>query len=221
MPAEREWLTPSEAAVVASVTVRDVHRVMDERILPESFYRLEDGRHLHVAACPLVGFYFRAAKALTAEERSLLIRRLCERIGPATAGGPSAGARKLSRPADWTIGDGFLTVNLWEFATSAADRHAKLAEARAMVVEDPEILGGTPVVRGTRIPVYDVAASIAAGVPRERIRSAYPALDDRLIELAAIYADATPPRGRPRRPAMLTPGMQIASERKVVRRRSA
>ena len=51
----------------------------------------------------------------------------------------------------------------------------KLRAARAMVVEDPEILGGTPVIKGTRAPVYDVAASVAAGLPLDRIARAYPA----------------------------------------------
>ncbi len=70
MPAEIEFLTPPEAAVVASVTVRDINRVIDERILPERFYTLDGGRHLHVTACPLVGFYFHAAKAITAENEA-------------------------------------------------------------------------------------------------------------------------------------------------------
>jgi uncharacterized protein (DUF433 family) len=26
-----------------------------------------------------------------------------------------------------------------------------------MVIEDPEILSGTPVIKGTRVPVYDIA----------------------------------------------------------------
>jgi uncharacterized protein (DUF433 family) len=219
MPADIELLTPPEAAVVASVTVRDINRVIDERILPERFYTLEGGRRLHVTACPLVGFYFHAAKALTSEERGLLIRRLSERIGPEMARRPIAHWRKSSRPADWTVNDGFLTVSLWEFATGAEDRHAKLAEAREMVVEYPDILDGTPVIRGTRIPVYDVAASAAADLPRGRIRSAYPTLDDRMIELATIYAEATPPRGRPRRPGTLGMDAKIVSERKVARRR--
>jgi uncharacterized protein (DUF433 family) len=42
---------------------------------------------------------------------------------------------------------------------------AELDKARALVVEDPEILSGTPVIRNTRIPVYDTAASVAAGLP--------------------------------------------------------
>jgi uncharacterized protein (DUF433 family) len=221
MPADAEFLTPPEAAVVASVTVRDINRVIDEKILPERLYTLAGGRRLHVVACPLIGFYFHAAKALTSEERGLLIRRLSERIGPALARRPIARWRKTSRPADWSVHDGFLTVSLWEFAINAEDRHAKLAEAREMVVEDPDILDSTPVIRGTRIPVYDVAASVAAGLPHERIRAAYSGLDDRAIELAAIYAEATPPRGRPRRPAVLAPDARIVSERKAARRGTA
>jgi len=221
MPADTEFLTPPEAAVVASVTVRDINRVIDEKILPERFYTLEGGRRLHVVACPLIGFYFHAAKALTSEERGLLIRRLAERIGPAMARRPIARWRKTSRPADWSVHDGFLTVSLWEFAINAEDRHAKLTEAREMVVEDPDILESTPVIRGTRTPVFDVAASVAAGLSYERIRAAYSGIDNRAIELAVIYAEATPPRGRPRRPAVLAPDARIVSERKAARRGTA
>lgn len=218
---EAELLTPAEAAVVASVTVRDINRMIDERILPERWYQSEGGRRVHVNACPFVGFYVRAAKALTAEERASLINRLSDRMDTKAFRSWRGHWRKHSRPADWTIEDGFLTVSLWEFAASADDRHARLEEARVLVSEDPDVLGGTPVVRGTRIPVHDVAASVAAGLSKERIRAAYPALDDRMIELAAIYAEATPVRGRPRSIAATMPDSAIVAERKVARRRQA
>ncbi len=222
IPTDGEFLTPTEAAVVASVTVRDINRVIDEKLLPEDFYTLEGGRRLHIAACPLIGFYFHAANALTAEERGLLIRRVCQRIVRQVMGKRRTQRwKRPQHPADWTIQDRFLTVNLWEFAANAEDRRAKLAQARKMVVEDPDILSGTPVIRGTRIPVYDVAASAATNLPRERIRAAYPELDDRMIELAAIYAEATPPRGRPPRSQSLLAGAKVLSKRTVPRRRSA
>jgi uncharacterized protein (DUF433 family) len=56
-----------------------------------------------------------------------------------------------------------------------------------MVVASPEVLSGTPVVRGTRIPVYDVAASVAAGVPMNRVLAAYPSLDGDKLDLATLY----------------------------------
>lgn len=222
MPADSELVTPSEAAVIASVTLRDINRVIDEKLLPDDFYTLEGGRRLNIAACPLIGFYFHAANALTAEEREMLIRHFGERIVRQAKDERKGLRRKRPRAAlDWTIQDRFLTVNLQEFAASAAERRAKLAEARKMVVQDADILNGTPVIRGTRIPVYDVAASEVAGLPRERIRSAYPQLDDRMIELAAIYVQATPPRGRPPRSQSALRGAKALARRAVSRRRRA
>ena len=191
-----EWLTMPEAAMVAGVSVRDVNRVIDERIMPERFYSLGGGRRIQALACPLVGFWFHAAKRITAEERGLLIRRLSERMGEGTG---------CSAPEDWTVRDGFLTVDLREFAAGAGARHAELAAARAIMVEDPGILSGTPVIRGTRIPVHDVAACVASGMTMEEVRESYPSLDDRAIALAVVYAEAIPPRGRPRRPVMVAP----------------
>jgi uncharacterized protein (DUF433 family) len=68
-----------------------------------------------------------------------------------------------------------------------------------MVIEDPEILSGTPVIKGTRVPVYDIAAAVESGTPKDRILKSYPSLKDWQVELASVYAKAVPPRGRPRR----------------------
>jgi uncharacterized protein (DUF433 family) len=61
-----------------------------------------------------------------------------------------------------------------------------------LVTTDPEILDGMPVVRGTRVPVYDLAASLKAGVSRDRILAAYPAIKDHHLDLAVAYAEANP-----------------------------
>jgi uncharacterized protein (DUF433 family) len=209
-----DLLTPTEAAVVASVTVREVNRVIDEKILPEGFYSTTEGRRIRLAACPLVGFYFRTAGALTADERLRLIHRFSERLADPMAGRPFTGWRT----ADWTVKDGFLTVDLTDFVADADDRSTRLAAAQDMVVEDPAILSGTPVIRGTRIPVYDLVASVAAGIPRARILAAYPGLDDAILDSALLYAEATPVRGRPRRLPDVRTGAAVASERTVRRR---
>ncbi len=52
------------------------------------------------------------------------------------------------------------------------ERLERLQAGQESVVSDPEILSGTPVIRGTRAPVYDVSASVTAGIPVERILSA-------------------------------------------------
>lgn len=93
--------------------------------------------------------------------------------------------------------------------------------ARDAVVSDPEILGGVPVLRGTRVPVHDVAASVAAGLPLDRILAAYPSLDADQIELAVIYAQTFPAPDVARISDELPQGGKVIAHRRVPRRRRA
>src|SRR6266852_6993121 len=158
MPGNMELLTPSEAAVVASVSVRDVNRVIDERILPDEFIRVGDGRHVVVAGCSLIAFYFESANRLTSEQRLWAIKAAGPRLKRSL---PAAALLK----EDWTLRDDFLTIDLAPFLRKTRERLARLEEARATVSASPEILSGTLVIRGSRVPVHDVAASVAAGIP--------------------------------------------------------
>ena len=159
MAGNTELLTASEAAVVAAVSVRDVHRLIDESILPASLFGGGTGRHVLAVACSLIAFYFESAKRLTAEERLWAIKSAEPRL---------RGNRTLPTllKEDWTLRHEFLTIDLEPFLRRSSERLARLKEARAMAVSSPEILGGTPVIRGTRVPVYDVAASVARSVAK-------------------------------------------------------
>jgi uncharacterized protein (DUF433 family) len=94
-----------------------------------------------------------------------------------------------------------------------------LAKAREIIIEDPGILGGTPVIKGSRVPVYDIAASAASGLSVSDIREDYPSLNENKIELAILYVKAAPQRGRPKEPVKAKRGP--TSTRKVYKRRSA
>ena len=205
MLATNELLTPTEAAVVANVSVRNVNRVIDEQILPKRFFHLKGGRWLKSDACAYVMFYFHAAPQLTAEARTRAIRSLVK-------------TTKLHGGTTWVVKDDFITLNFDRFFAETVDRHAALLRARERVVEDPEILGGAPTLRGTRIPVHDIAAAAEAGASLSRLKAAYPTLDDEAIELATLWAEANPLRGRPRRPAAAGSSPDLLSERKVARR---
>jgi uncharacterized protein (DUF433 family) len=211
-----DMLKPAEAAVVARVALRDVNRVFDEHILPEGFFSLDEGRRVAATACALIAFYFDSAKRLTAEERLFAIREAGSRLYRFRA-------RALASliEEDWIVRDEFLTIDLAPFVRRTKERMERLVAAREIVVSDPDVLGGAPVVRGTRVPVHDVAASVAAGLPIDRILAAYPFLDANKIELAAIYAEANPARGRPRTSDELPKGAVIVAERQVPRRRKA
>ncbi|MBW0368284.1 DUF433 domain-containing protein [Ensifer adhaerens] len=209
-----EMLKASEAAMVSRVSLREVNCVIDEHIIPDSFVSLDNGRHVSAVACWMIAFYFDSAKRLTAEERMNTIGEAVKRLrrNPVHDWSVLLGQ-------DWTVRDEFLTIDLGPFVRSVAERVDELDAARAMVTVSDDVLSGTPVIRGTRIPVYDVAASVAAGVPQDRILAAYPGLGEREHRLASIYAEANPARGRPRSMGELAEGARIVTDRRVVRRR--
>jgi uncharacterized protein (DUF433 family) len=211
MPARDELLTATEAAAVARVSVRDVNRAIDENILPHGFLGAGSERTVLAAGCPLIAFYFESAERLTSKERLWAIECAGPRLRKSRAGA-------AVRDEDWTFRDDFLTIDLARFLRRSWERLDRLEEARAAVASSPEVLGGTPVIRGTRVPVYDVAASVAAGISRERILAAYPSLDADKVELAAIYAEATPPRGRPRRRPEPPKGAAVIADRRIAAR---
>jgi uncharacterized protein (DUF433 family) len=75
----------------------------------------------------------------------------------------------------------------------------RLRKAQRMAISDPEIMGGTPVYRGTRVPVDMVAAMLAQGASTQEILEDYPSLKQEQVELAPLYVAAFPRRGRPTR----------------------
>ena len=77
------------------------------------------------------------------------------------------------------------------------ERLKKLERAESIIVEDPETMRGTPVYRGTRIPVELVTDMLNQGAGIDEILEGYPALDREKIELAPLYVQAFPRRGRP------------------------
>jgi len=205
MEAAIELLTTSEAAVAAGVSIPQIHRMIDEKILPEDLYSANQMRTFQTAACVLIAFYFETADSLTAQARLRTIRNAI------------AHCSRWEDLRHCVIRERSITVRLSDIWNEVNGRLAELKKARTMVVEDPEILSGTPVIRGTRVPVYDVAAAAQSGTPIDKILASYPSLNAGLVELALLYAKAVPPRGRPRR--MLHPHAARVSVSKIRLRR--
>jgi uncharacterized protein (DUF433 family) len=208
-------LKPTEAAVVAGVSLREVNRVIDEEILPADFLDTEDGRRIVPAACFLISFYVDSAERLTPRERRFVINEASARLRRKNVRLPGPPANE-----DWIVTDDFLAVDLTSFVRSVEERWQRLGRAEDLVATSPDILGGAPVIKGTRVPVHDVAASVEAGTPKARILGAYPSLTAEQVDLAALYARANPPRGRPRDPVPMPAGARLLT-RRVVRRRKA
>jgi uncharacterized protein (DUF433 family) len=93
---------------------------------------------------------------------------------------------------------GLLKIDLRQPRRELAASLRDLRRARRLVITDPEILGGDPVFRGTRVPVHMVAQLLAQGSRPPELIESYPRLTAEMIRLAPIYANAYPLRG-PRR----------------------
>jgi uncharacterized protein (DUF433 family) len=120
---------------------------------------------------------------------------------------PVAQRRKIARQIEANAGLDVVSVSegsvlLIQVKTVRQEldkRLKKLERAEDAIVEDPEIMRGTPVYRGTRIPVELVADMLNEGASIDEILEGYPALDREKIELAPLYVRAFPRRGRPAR----------------------
>jgi len=56
------------------------------------------------------------------------------------------------------------------------------------IISHPDLRGGEPCVKGTRIPVSIIIGSLAQGMTREEILSEYPQITNEDISAALMYA---------------------------------
>ncbi|MBV8841413.1 MAG: DUF433 domain-containing protein [Bryobacterales bacterium] len=75
-----------------------------------------------------------------------------------------------------------------------------LSRLRELVTSDPEIMRGTPVFKGTRIPVDLVADMLAQGATAQEILEGYPPLSEEMISLAPLHTLVLPMQRNPNRP---------------------
>lgn len=64
------------------------------------------------------------------------------------------------------------------------------------ITSHPDIFGGTPVIDGTRIPVYAVLGHLQGGDTVQDLINDYPQVPPEAFEAAELYAKAHPLRGR-------------------------
>lgn len=173
-------MTATEAALVTGVPLREVNRIIDAGLLEGAVIRRRNARLL--APKGLVGLKLahETAEVLTLEGRRAVVAAL------------------IRRPQQSTIRADAVVVDVRPAARAVRSGLDRLTKARRVVSSAPDVLGGTPVLKGTRIPVHEIADMLANGDKPAAIVRAYPQLNKDLIRLAAVYASAYPRRGRPR-----------------------
>ena len=122
---------------------------------------------------------------------------------------PLAARRQVARAIErdpgidaMSISEGSVILIQFKSARKEVDTGLRrLAVATRMAESDPEIMRGTPVYRGTRIPVHAIADMLSQGATVAEILEGYPALNREKVELEPMYAKAFPLRGRPVAPS--------------------
>jgi uncharacterized protein (DUF433 family) len=174
--------TPAEAAVLTGLPLKAVNNAIDKQTV--SAIAGEEGNRLLDA---------RALVSLSIERRlpaSIATPELRRKVFDALAEAPRNTV---------SLEGGLLKIDLREPRRALAASLRELRRARQLVVSDPEILGGDPVFRGTRVPVHMIAALVVQGSMPAELIEGYPRLTAEMIRLAPVYAAAYPLRGRPRR----------------------
>jgi uncharacterized protein (DUF433 family) len=180
MQTHNTLFTPTEAAVLTGLTLKAVNNAIDRNTV--SAVPGEEGGRLLDA---------RALVSLSIE------RRLSDRIAPELRRKVFDALAEAPRDVV-SLEGGVIKIDLRQPRREIAASMRDLRRARRMVVSDPEILGGDPVFRGTRVPVHVVAQLVAQGSKPAELIESYPRLTTEMIRLAPVYAAAYPLRG-PRR----------------------
>jgi uncharacterized protein (DUF433 family) len=173
-------MTANEAASVTGVPLRQVHRIIDAGLLGGAVRRSDKARLLTPKALVGLRLAHETADVLTLQGRRAVV------------------ATSIRRPRQTMIRTDLLVVDARPAARAVRAGLGQLSKARGIVSSTPDVLGGTPVFKGTRIPVHDIADMLANGDRPAAIVKAFPQLDVDRVRLAAIYALAYPVRGRPR-----------------------
>jgi uncharacterized protein (DUF433 family) len=189
-PARR--FTPQEAAALIGVGLQHLQNALTRRRIVGSGLGA-DGRR---------GIDLPTMMAFAAAERMPSIRIAPETLGRAfrrTKGFPNAAVEI----------DGVVTIDAPRLLAPILRNLELYDRARSLVTRDPAVMGGMPVIKGTRIPVRTLLARLEGGDSMEMILEDYPYLDPETVEAAALYARANPPVAPP--PAAGKPGPDQAS----------
>ena len=107
--------------------------------------------------------------------------------------------REAELDAELRLAEG-IVVRKTARVDAVARRALKYVELRDRFLEvNPDVQGGEPVIRGTRVPIRALAKQIEAGEDRGVLLEEYDYMDPDAFTFAPLWARANPRRGRPSR----------------------
>jgi len=176
-----------EVAELADVPLRAVDKAIEEKVLAG----IRTGgrgrrRMLPLHAVPYAAIVARLPVTLSLAAKRDLARKLDELPASRMTAGPLEIAPAVTVDVPALVG------------SDLAERAVRYGRAREDHIEiDPDIMGGTPVLRGTRMTVYSVLGRLDGGDSVDDIVEDNPRLTAEAVETAAFYARTHPLVGRP------------------------
>ena len=170
----------AEAALLTGLPLASVRRALEDKVIPSRRVRLR-----------------KAVQRLISREGLLCLK--LEQLGVGQL--PLAHRRRiyqavLAHPEALQVNDSeAVIIDVRKAKRELRDSLDRYQLAEAMVAEDPEIMAGSPVIQGTRVPVYLIAEMRRQGASISEILEGYPSLMQEQIEAAELYARAHPRRG--------------------------
>jgi uncharacterized protein (DUF433 family) len=174
-------------AELADAPKSAVEKAIEERVIRVKKVR-RGGRMRRMLPAHAVA-YAKILRSLKYRMDPTLKRRLASALGRVEAGGWRASRFELEPAVEVDVGR--------LVGETMARAEAYGAARDEVIVENEAILGGTPVIRGTRLSVHAIRGRREAGDTMEAILEDYPHLTPEMIETATIYARAHPLVGRP------------------------
>jgi uncharacterized protein (DUF433 family) len=178
--------TPAQAAVVTGLPLAAVHKAIDSRLIR-----------------PRAARSGATVRRLLTKEQLIYLQLEAEGLRLLPVGTRRQIAESIQRSPKkdlLPIGNGTaLFVELKSARRKVESQLKQLAYIEDLVVSDPGIMRGTPVFKGTRIPVDLISDMLAQGAAAEEILEGYPTLNKEAIAAAPLYIRAFPRRGRPSR----------------------
>jgi uncharacterized protein (DUF433 family) len=178
--------TPAQAAALTGLPLAAVHKAIDSRLIRPRAKR--SGA---------------TVKRLLTKEQLIFLQLEAEGLRLLPLGTRREIAESLRRSPKTDrlpVGEGTaLRIEIKPARRKLESQLKQLARIEDMVVSHPDIMRGTPVFKGTRIPVDLVADMLSQGATVSEVLEGYPALNGQSIAIAPFYMQAFPRRGRPSR----------------------
>ena len=176
--------TPAQASVVANLPLRAIHKIMERRLIRPRLRRIG-----------------RSSQRMLTREQLLYLRLEAKGVRLLPIAARRFIAKEIEKSPEIDVmcltESSALVIEVKSTRQELDQDLKKLQRAEEIIVCDPDVMRGSPVYRGTRIPVQLVADMLSQGATSEEIVEGYPSLDKEKVALAPFYVQAFPRRGRP------------------------